>query len=77
MGEAKAALGIQDDDSAVTVDTIFQMIHGFCRDPLWKIAGGDAVRRPLGEHQLHDWFTPAGKRNGSALIIGVAAAPDK
>lgn len=48
MCNTKTALGIEQNDPAVPVEPIFQIIYCFCRDPLWKISSGDAVGRPLG-----------------------------
>ena len=68
--------GIQQNDSAVPVDTVFQIIHGFGCDPLRHATGGDPVRRPLGQHQFHDGLAPSGGRDGCTLVIRVAAAAD-
>src|SRR6266850_5489627 len=39
VGDAQAALGVEQNHSAVAVDALFQVVHRFLRDPLRQTAG--------------------------------------
>src|SRR5450755_4228702 len=69
VGNPEAALCIEQNNSAVAVQTLLQVVHRFLRDPLGQASGFDAVRRPLREHQLHDGLTPSGSGRGGAEIV--------
>ena len=77
MRDAELSLRIQNDDAAVAVQALFQIIHGFLCRPLGKVSCQYAVGGPFSKHQLHDWFAPACGRGSSAEIIGVASTADQ
>src|SRR5271165_6245096 len=77
VGEAVAAVGGEQDDAAVSAEAFVQVGDGFGSDLLRRPAQLDAIRGPLAQNQLHDGFAPAGERDGSALVVGIAAASDE
>ena len=77
MRDADVPFRVQHDDSAVAVQPLLQVVHRFLRGPLRQISGGDPVRRPLRQHQLHDRFAPSRGGDGSTLIVRIASAANQ
>src|SRR5437660_7882946 len=77
MGDSDAALLVQQDHAAVPIETRFEISNGFIAGRLRGAAFANTISRALGQHQFHDWLTPASARGSGALVIGVAAAADK
>ena len=75
--DSDVSLGIEDDDAAVSVYPLLQIIHRLQRGPLRQVARRDAVGSPFREDQLHDGLAPSGGRSRGAQIIGVATATDQ
>src|SRR5258707_11957872 len=50
VGDADVALRVEDDDAAVAVQSLLQIVHRFLRGPFGEIAGLNAVGGPLGQH---------------------------
>lgn len=77
MGKADAAIRAEQDDAAVTAEALVEVIDGGGRGNLRRGAGSDAVDGPFAEDELHDGLAPAGERDGSGEIVGVATAADE
>src|ERR1035437_7552603 len=77
VGQAEASVGAEQDDAAVSAETVIEVGNGFMGGEFGGCAGGDAVGGPLAEDQLHDGFAPSGERDGGGEIVGVAAAADQ
>src|SRR5205085_670043 len=76
MRDAKAALGVQQDHSAVSVDPLLQIIHRFESHPLRQVAGFNTIGGPLGKDELHQRLSPPSGGCGCTLIVRIATAPD-
>ena len=77
VGEAEAAIGAEEDDSAVAAEAVVEVGDGFAGGDFWGGAGGDAVSGPFAEDELHDGFSPAGEGDGGGEIVCIAAATDE
>ena len=75
--DAELSLRIQHDNATMAIQSLFQIVHGFLRRPLRQISCGNAVGRPLGQHQFHDWLAPTCGRGRRAQIIRVTTAADQ
>lgn len=77
VGEAEAAVGAEEDDSAVAAETVVEVGDGFAGDDFRGGAGGDTVSGPLAEDEFHDGFAPSGEGDGGGEIVSVATATDE
>jgi hypothetical protein len=77
MGDSEATVGAEEDDAAVAAEAIEQVGNGFAGGELRGGPGSDAVGGPFAKDELHDWFAPAGERNGGGEIVGITTAPDE
>src|SRR5215470_17944799 len=77
VGDAEAALRVQQDHSTMAVQAGFQINDGLVASHFRSAAFAHAVGGALGQHQLHDWLAPSGAGGGGALVVGIAAASDQ
>ena len=77
VGEAEAAVGAEEDDAAVSAESVVEVGDGLAGRDFRGRACSDAVGGPLAQYQFHDGFAPAGERNGGSEVVGITAAPDE
>src|SRR6267142_2220461 len=77
VSDAETAALVQQDHATVSVAPVFQILHGFLDNCIWRSAGAHAVGSPLGQDQFHDGLTPSSAGTGCAHIVRITAAADE
>src|SRR5579864_1428744 len=75
--DTEAAALIEQDHATVSVEPVFQILHGFLRHRIRCAPGAHFVSGPLGQDKFHDGFAPAGAGTGCAQIVSIATAADE
>ena len=77
MGDTDPPLSVQNDDAAVSIDSLFQVIDCFLCDPLRLIAGLNSIRCPFRENKLHNRLTPPRCGCSGTQIVRIATASNQ